>query len=68
VLSIIVIDESIVHLALDSDFSDFEDALQYFSAKENKIPAIITRNTKDYKTASGIKILTAKEFLQDNER
>jgi len=48
-------------LALNSDFSDFEDAIQYFVAIENKIQVLITRNLKDYKTAN-ISIMTAEQF------
>lgn len=49
--------------ALDSDFSDFEDALQYFAAFEAKVDYIITRNKKDYKK-SKIPVLTAEEFIK----
>ena len=43
------VDEKIVDLALNSKFSDFEDGLQYFTARENGIRIILTRNIKDYK-------------------
>lgn len=46
-----------------SDFLDFEDGLQYFSAmKVNDIEAIITRNTKDFKPST-IPVLTSTQFL-----
>jgi predicted nucleic acid-binding protein len=46
-----------------SDFLDFEDGLQYFSAiKVKGIEAIITRNVKDFKT-SVIPVLTPAQFL-----
>jgi hypothetical protein len=49
--------------ALDSKFTDFEDALQYFSAvNSNKIDAIITRNIKDFKK-SALPVFTPNEFL-----
>ena len=49
--------------ALESKFTDFEDALQYFSAvKSNKIDAIITRNIKDFKK-SALPVFTPNEFL-----
>jgi len=39
--------------ALKSDFKDFEDAIQYFSAKENSmLNGIVTRNTIDFKRSS----------------
>ncbi len=49
--------------ALDANFSDFEDALQYFSAVENQSNFFITGNKKDYKN-SVIPILSAKEYIQ----
>jgi hypothetical protein len=51
-----------------SDFLDFEDGLQYFSAMMVKdIKAIITRNTKDFKSSS-IPVLTPAQFLSTIER
>lgn len=51
-----------IELALSSDFKDFEDSIQYYTALQNGIDALITRNTKDYKTAK-INILTPIEFI-----
>lgn len=46
-----------------SKFKDFEDALQYFSAKEVKdIDYIITRNTPDFKQ-SLVPVLSPIDFL-----
>ena len=57
------LDDKITVLALsDGNFPDFEDGLQYYSAIENQIDVIITRNKKDFKN-SKIPVLTAKEFL-----
>ena len=40
------LDDKITELALsDENFPDFEDGLQYYSAIENDIEIIITRNT-----------------------
>ena len=44
-------DES-VHFALNSGFPDFEDGLINSIAVENNIDAIITSNTKDFKSSS----------------
>ncbi len=50
--------------ALNSDFKDFEDALQNFSAQNmSEINIIITRNVKDYKTSS-LSIMTPETFLK----
>jgi len=63
ITDILAIDRNIVLLALNSGFKDFEDALQHFSAVQDKsIDAIITRNIKDYKL-SEIAVLTPENFL-----
>ncbi|MEY3982507.1 MAG: hypothetical protein RL160_64 [Bacteroidota bacterium] len=42
-----------VKSALKSDFKDFEDAIQYFAAKENSmLNGIVTRNVSDFKRSS----------------
>ena len=51
-------------LALNSDFKDFEDALQNYSAELNKeIDIIITRNTKDFKNSS-LAVMTPSSYLK----
>ncbi len=62
-LKVLPINEKTIDLALSSDFKDFEDAVQYYCALENKIPYIITRNVKDYKEKDLI-ILKPNEFLK----
>jgi predicted nucleic acid-binding protein len=57
------LDDKIIELAMASDFSDFEDAIQYYTALENEVDAIITRNLKEFKT-SKLPVFTAKEFLR----
>ena len=61
-IRILPMDEEIIRLALNSDFRDFEDAIQYYTALNHGIPLLITRNKKDY-AAARITILTAEEFL-----
>ena len=63
IVDIYPLDNKIISLALNDDmFTDFEDALQYFTAIEHKQDAIITRNVKDYKK-SQLPIHIAKEYL-----
>jgi predicted nucleic acid-binding protein len=57
------INEKIIEQALNSEFTDFEDAFQYYTAIENGIKILITRNKKDYKNAAIMMICTADEFL-----
>lgn len=62
-VEILNLDDKIIELALsDEEFSDFEDGLQYYSAIENNVDIILTRNKKDFKN-SKIPVLTAKEYL-----
>ena len=54
----------IIQLALnDSNFKDFEDALQYYSAIEADAKIIITRNGSDFKS-SILPVLTAEEYIK----
>jgi predicted nucleic acid-binding protein len=54
---------SIIADATKSEFSDFEDGLQYFSAKTIvDIDVIITRNKKDFKYSS-ILVQSPEEFV-----
>jgi len=48
--------------AIHSGFNDFEDAIQYFTAKSNGFEAICTRNVKDFKS-SDIPVHTPEELL-----
>jgi predicted nucleic acid-binding protein len=56
------IDEIVVDQSLISNFNDFEDAVQYFSALHHKCDIIITRNKKDFKN-SEIPVMTPMELL-----
>jgi predicted nucleic acid-binding protein len=50
--------------ALNSEFKDFEDALQNFSAINDKeIKVIITRNSKNYKSST-LSIMTPETYLK----
>jgi len=61
--------ETTIADALALRWKDFEDAVQFITAKENKVEFIITRNNADYKT-SEIPCMTPTEFiahLKENE-
>jgi predicted nucleic acid-binding protein len=64
IMNVLPIDEKTVDNSLDSKFSDFEDGIQYFSAKENGITVIITRNIKDYKEKD-ILAETSGEYIKN---
>jgi len=61
-VSVLSVDSKTIDLAIASDFSDFEDAIQYYSAIENGITLLLTRNIKDYKKST-IKVMTPETFL-----
>ena len=64
ILEVLVIDKNTIIAALNSEFKDFEDALQNYSAELNgEIDIIITRNTKDYKK-SKFGIMNPENFLK----
>jgi hypothetical protein len=55
--------KSTIKNALGSEFKDFEDVIQYFSAKLNSnINGIVTRNAGDFKHST-ISILTPEEVI-----
>ena len=56
------VDANVVQQAIHSSFRDFEDALQYFSAKTVNADIIITRNLKDF-IESKIPVMTAEDYL-----
>lgn len=64
-VDVLPMDDKIIDLALDSEFDDFEDAIQYFTAIENNLDLIVTRNLKDFKQST-IPVLTAKDYLATN--
>ena len=64
IVGILDLEEKIINLALnDNDFNDFEDALQYFSAIENNIEIIVTRNLKDFQN-SKLPVMTAEQCIK----
>lgn len=64
ILEVLMIDKNTITVALNSEFKDFEDAMQNYSAELNgEIDMIITRNTKDYKK-SKLGIMNPENFLK----
>ena len=55
--------DKIIDLSLASDFNDFVDAIQFYTALESNLHVIITRNKKDFKN-NLIPVFSAKEFLK----
>lgn len=56
--------ETEIKHALDNDFKDFEDSIQYSTAlAAGSIDAIITRNVKDYRE-SELAVFTASDYIK----
>ena len=64
-VKVISFDSKVLDMALNSDFKDFEDAIQYYSAIESDIDIIITRNLKDFKK-SELPVMTGLQFIKMN--
>ena len=50
----------------DEEFTDFEDGLQYYSAVESGMEAVITRNHRDFRH-SQLPVMSAEEYLSSLE-
>jgi len=56
--------ESHINFALNLQWSDFEDSVQYSVGESIRVEYIITRNVKDFEKGK-IKVRTSKEFLDE---
>lgn len=66
-IKILAADEKETDLALNSKFTDFEDALQYYTALKHNMEVILTRNVKDYKEKDII-VQTPEHFIKNYEK
>jgi len=57
------VDDAVIGKALQSDFTDFEDAVQYHSAVGADCQIIITRDSQHFKK-SALPVMTPDEFLR----
>lgn len=57
------IDEEIIDRAIASNFNDFEDAVQHYSALKVAADVIVTRNEKDFMGQSQLPVMSPKTFL-----
>ena len=56
------LDEQVLNQAIDAKFSDFEDAIQYYSALRADAECLLTRNVNHFPD-SGLRVLSPDEFL-----
>lgn len=61
------LDEKTLDKAIDAEFEDFEDAIQFFSAIKCGADALVTRNAKDF-PKNAMPILDPEEFLALNDK
>ena len=55
--------DRVIRQAVEADISDFEDAVQYFSALHAGADNIITRNAADFPRQTEMPVLSPQEFL-----
>jgi len=63
IVEVLPTDDAIISVAIHSEFKDFEDAVQYYTAMAGNVSVIITRNPKDY-AHSTIPVYIPTDFLQ----
>ncbi|MEZ4805188.1 MAG: PIN domain-containing protein [Bacteroidia bacterium] len=63
IIHVLSVTDKIIELALTSDFKDFEDAIQYYTALDNNLNILLTRNLKDFKKVD-VSIFTAQQYLK----
>ena len=64
IVKILPFNQRIIENTLHSNFKDIEDGYQYFTAKENNIRIMITRNVKDF-LVDDISVVTPEQFLKE---
>jgi predicted nucleic acid-binding protein len=63
IVEIANLNKLIIQQAIESEFKDFEDALQnYCAVNEPDVQTIVTRNIKDYKQSS-LPVMTPENYL-----
>jgi predicted nucleic acid-binding protein len=62
IFTVVACDERVIHQALDADFTDFEDAIQYHSAQRARAACLVTRNPDHFPTTD-LPVLSPTEFL-----
>ena len=64
ITEVLTTDKEVILKALNSNFNDFEDALQNYSAEsDGLIDLIVTRNVKDFKSSS-LGVMTPDNYLK----
>lgn len=61
-VTVVSIGDACIEQALNGDFVDFEDAVQYFAAKREQVDYILSRDEKGF-NMSDIPVMNVTEFL-----
>ena len=61
-VTVVPTSDQAVEAALGSRFSDFEDAVQHYTAIEHRVDTLVTRNKKDFRAVS-LSVLSPAEVL-----
>jgi predicted nucleic acid-binding protein len=62
ILKVAPVDQTTIEQALNLDYPDYEDAVQMMAAVQQKVDALITRNTKDFLPAL-LPVIQPVDFL-----
>ena len=62
-ITLLPVNDKIIDQALISAFTDFEDAVQYYSAVSAGLPILLTRNIKDYQNTD-ISVMSVVDYLK----
>lgn len=65
IIDALPVDTNVLKKAINSPFTDFEDALQYFCAENGMCDYLITRNLDDYIVEGNVTILTPIQFIEE---
>ena len=61
---IAAVNQEVIDMALNTNFKDFEDSIQYNTALIHQLDAIVTRNPKDFANAINLQVLTPHQLIQ----
>ncbi len=64
IVDVCKVDKTILTAAINSEFPDFEDAVQNYAAIDSEMEVIVTRNKEDF-TKSSVTVLMPDEFVKD---
>ena len=62
-VSVLSVSDTDIKEAFDKRWKDFEDCVQYVTARNNHMKYIVTSNTKDFEE-SQLEVLTVSDFLE----